>query len=216
MDRKLKLVVFDMDGVLTNARNSWTVLHDHFGTNNEASLQQFVRGEIDDHEFIRRDIELWTSKKGRVHISEVEEALAQVGASCDAREVMRFLKERGVTGVIVTGGVDVFAERIGKELGMERVFANGLATDNEGYLTGRGIVGVPLKNKDVIVRRIKEEMRLEREECVSIGDSFIDVPMFKESRFGIAVRPLDEQVRSAARYSVSNLVDAIEILRPLL
>jgi phosphoserine phosphatase len=216
MERKIRLVAFDMDGVLTNARNSWTVIHDHFGTNNETALRQFIRGEIDDHEFIRRDVALWTGKKGKVHISEIHDALAAVHASTDAREVARFLKQRGIKMVIVTGGVDVFAERIGREIGVERVFANGLVTDEKGYLTGKGIVGVPLKNKDNIIRKIKKEMCIDRDECVSIGDSFIDVPMFNESRFGIAVRPLDEEVRKAARYSVKDLVDAIEILRPII
>jgi phosphoserine phosphatase len=216
MERRLRLVAFDMDGVLTNARNSWTALHDHFGTNNEHSLRQFIRDEIDDHEFIRRDVALWTGRRGRVRLAEVHEALAPMHASDDAMQITAFLKKRGIKIVIITGGVDFFAERIGREIGADRFYSNGLEVDGDGYLTGKGIVGVPLKSKDRILRRVRDELCIDRDECVSIGDSFIDVPMFNESRFGIAVRPLDEQVRNAARYCVRDLIEAMEILKPLI
>ena len=210
--KRLKLVLFDMDGVLTDFQNSWTVLHEYFGTNNEKSLHQFLRGEIDDREFIRRDIALWLKKRNRIHISEIEKAVSHVTASEDARVFMRFLSANNIKGAIITGGVDIFANRIGKELGIHIVRANGFILDDEGYLTGEGVVNVPLRHKDIVARKIREEMNVTKAECVAIGDSFIDVPMFKEARFGIAVRAQDDTVRDAARYSISNLVDAIPIL----
>ena len=46
MDR-IRLVVFDMDGVLVDAYSSWVLVHQHYGTQNEDSLRAFLQGEID-------------------------------------------------------------------------------------------------------------------------------------------------------------------------
>ena len=56
----MKLVVFDMDGVLTEYFSSWVRVHEHFGTDNDEALRLYMEGKIDDEEFMRRDIALWT------------------------------------------------------------------------------------------------------------------------------------------------------------
>ena len=53
--RKPSLILFDMDGVLVDTISSWSFIHQHYGLNNEASVKAYVKGEIDDSEFIRRD-----------------------------------------------------------------------------------------------------------------------------------------------------------------
>ncbi len=35
---KIKLVIFDMDGVLADTISSWKSIHDYFGTSNEKSV----------------------------------------------------------------------------------------------------------------------------------------------------------------------------------
>jgi phosphoserine phosphatase len=57
-----KLVVFDMDGVIADVGSSWVHVHESFGVNNDHSLRAYLRGEINDVEFIQRDIKLWKDK----------------------------------------------------------------------------------------------------------------------------------------------------------
>jgi len=67
-----RLVVFDMDGVLADVESSWVYVHRHFGVNNDHSLFAYLRGEIDDLEFIRRDINLWKQKDPGITCARIE------------------------------------------------------------------------------------------------------------------------------------------------
>ncbi len=68
---KYDLVCFDMDGVLTKLRSSWCWVHQCFDVDNEPAYQAYCNGEIDESEFMRRDIGLWTAKKPDVTIDEI-------------------------------------------------------------------------------------------------------------------------------------------------
>ncbi|HEX2065545.1 MAG TPA: hypothetical protein VHI93_01910 [Candidatus Thermoplasmatota archaeon] len=43
-DDPVRLVCFDMDGVLIDVGSSWVMVHRHFGVQNEASLHAYLRG----------------------------------------------------------------------------------------------------------------------------------------------------------------------------
>ena len=59
MGRKFDLVIFDMDGTLTRCKSSWAFVHEELGGNNDEAYQAFINMEIDEAEFMRRDIGLW-------------------------------------------------------------------------------------------------------------------------------------------------------------
>ena len=69
--RKYDLVCFDMDGTLTKLRSSWCWVHEHYGVDNEPAYQAFVNGEIDEPEFMRRDIALWKGVDPDVTVSDI-------------------------------------------------------------------------------------------------------------------------------------------------
>lgn len=215
--RPIRLVAFDMDGVLVPGVNSWRRLHEHFGTDNSRGLEMFLRGEIDDLEFIRMDIALWMRRLGRrPHVSEVRDAFEEVHASPGAVALVAALRERGVHTAMVTGGVDVLAGCLAAELGIDHVYANGPVLDGNGFLTGEGRVEVPLRDKGAPLRDLRSRLHVPREECISLGDTHIDVPMFAESLLGIAVDPKDDEVRAFARYVVSDITEAKDIVLDLL
>ena len=59
-NRKFRpLIVFDMDGVLVEERSSWRRIHNHLGTDNEDSFFAYMRGDINDLEFMAKDIKRW-------------------------------------------------------------------------------------------------------------------------------------------------------------
>ena len=188
----MKLVVFDMDGVLTEYFSSWVWVHEHFGTNNDESLEAYLRGEIEDMEFMRRDIALWMKKKENLRKEHFEEIFEAVPIREGAGELIRWLKENGVKTAIISGGIDILAHRIAEELGIDRVFANGLEFDEKGRLTGNGILRVVLRDKSIILRELKKELRVEKKDCAAVGDSNIDATMFEECALGIAFNPKPE------------------------
>ena len=56
---KIELIAFDMDGVLADTISSWKYVHDYFGCSNDRSVNEYLKGRIDDNEFIKRDVSLW-------------------------------------------------------------------------------------------------------------------------------------------------------------
>ena len=193
-----KFVAFDLDGVLVDTFSSWVWMHEHFNVNNDHSLYAYQRGEIDYKEFMKRDIELWLVKKKEMTISDVEEILSEVPLMKGAKEVVAELKKQGIKTAIISCGIEVLANRVAKELGIDFVVANGLEVDDNSRLTGEGILSIELADKGEPLRRLMEENGIKREECVAIGNSYGDAGMFEVCGLGMAFNPQDEVVREKA------------------
>jgi len=191
------LAVFDMDGVLVEERSSWKLVHRHFGTDNEGSFAAYARGEIDDHEFMRRDISLWRSKDWNVHIDQVRDALEGANVIRGLAEASRELKAAGFALAIVSGGLDILAERLSALGGFDEVRANGLDTDDRGFLTGEGKLVVPLRDKGKVVRTELLGTGAYGP-VVSVGDSMVDISMFRATDLSIAFRPETDEVAKEA------------------
>ncbi len=202
MGPKVRLTVFDMDGVLIDSYSSWVLVHRQFGTDNEDSLQAFLRGEIDDMEFIRRDVERWTGVKGRVSQEEVHGILDTAPIFPGAIETLKELRRHGVVTAIVSGGLLYLAERVGVLGDVDIVLANDVEVDEDGYLTGGGIVHVPLREKGGVVSAIQDSIGVSVEETAVVGDTPVDVTMFDMARVSIAFNPMDELTRRAAAHVV--------------
>ncbi len=193
-----KLAAFDMDGVLVDIVSSWVHVHRGFGVNNDHSLRAYLRGEIDDQEFIRRDIALWMAADPGVTSDKIRRMLADAPIMNGARETVSELRRRGFRTVIVSAGIDLLAERVASELGMDMQFANGMLTDGSGRLSGEGVFRVRLMDKGRSVAEAAAVLGVSKEDVVSVGNSRYDVSMFEHSALGIAFCPEDEEVRDGA------------------
>lgn len=193
-----KFVAFDLDGVLVNTFSSWVWMHNHFKVNNDHSLYAYQRGEIDYAEFMRRDIELWLEKKDDMTIGDVEQILSSVPLTKGAKEVVAELKKHGVQTAIISCGIEVLANRVAKELGIDFVVANGLVVDEEGRLTGEGTLSIELADKGKPLRKLLENNGIAKEECAAVGNSYGDAAMFEVCGLGIAFNPQDDTVREKA------------------
>jgi len=193
-----RLVVFDMDGVLADTISSWVFVHQRFGVDNEGSLNAYLKGEIDDLEFIRRDIGLWKSKDPGVTSERIRRILEDVPLMPGTSETMARLRGAGTRTAIVSAGIDLLSERIAKELRMDHQVANGLETDGHGRLSGRGILRVKLADKGDAVTEAAGLFGVPRAEVVAVGNSKYDISMFHRAGKGIAFSPADDQIRESA------------------
>ncbi len=211
-----RLVVFDMDGVLADIESSWVHVHKHFGVNNDHSLYSYLKGEIDDLEFIRRDIGLWKETEPDVTEDRIREILSDVTIMPGARRTIRELKRMGVGTAIVSAGIDLLAERISKELGIDAQLANGLVKDGAGRLSGEGILRVKLMDKGDAVDEVANTMKVQTKDVVAVGNSRYDVSMFRRAGVGIAFQPLDDFVRTSAQAVVQqkDLSMILQFIRP--
>jgi phosphoserine phosphatase len=194
----LRLVALDMDGTLVDVASSWGYVHDHFGDSNTEGLRQFMRGEIDDDEFVRSDVRIWWKHRPELTVDEVEEILGGVPLMPGATALIEGLREHGIQTAIVSGGLDLLAHRIARELRIDLALANGLRVDAAGRLTGEGIIRVPVHQKEQVLARLQEQLRITPEETAAVGNSEIDVGLFRRGRIGVAFRPADDAVRAGA------------------
>jgi len=210
----IRFVAFDMDGTLVDARSSWGWVHDYFGETNAEALRLFLDDQIDDAEFIRRDIQLWWKHRPHLTVDELEEILDDVPLMPGAEGLFEALHAAGVLTAIVSGGIDLLARRIARELGIDYVLANGFAVDSTGRLTGEGHIRVPIKAKEQVLAQVQRQLGMTREATASVGNSEIDVGLFRRSRIGIAFQPEDEAVRQGATTVVTDR-DLRAVLAPL-
>ena len=212
---KIKLVVFDMDGVLVDAVSSWKYVHDFFKVNNDKSVDDYVHGKIDDLEFIQRDVELWKIDGKPIKMDFLKEILSDAPLMKGAEECIVSLKKKGVKIAIVSAGLDTLAKHVASKLDINYVYANGLKTDEQGYLNGEGILGVKLMYKDQAVENISEKLNIPLCCIASVGNSCFDIPMFDVSGVGIAFNSEDDCTRESADYVVEgkDLSDILPCLK---
>lgn len=213
----VRLVCFDMDGVLIDAGSSWVLVHKHFGVENKAGLEAYLRGEFDDEEFVRRDVALWRGVNPELHRRDLEAIFETPPFMPGVEETVRALREAGVEMCICSGGIDLMAERVAHLLGIHHVAANGFKYDEGGFLTGEGVVRVPLNDKAAAPVRFGQELGIPLEECVSIGNSMPDASMFDVTGRSIAFHPEDQYTRDHATWTIESgpLTQVLPLLLPL-
>jgi HAD superfamily PSPase-like hydrolase len=211
----IRFVAFDMDGTLVDVVSSWAAVHDYFGETNSESVRLFMTDQIDDVEFLRRDIEIWWRHNPHISVHDLEAILAPVPLMPGAHALFDALHDRGIATAIVSGGIDILAKRVGRELGIDYVLANGFRVDGAGRLTGGGIIRVPIKGKEATLAQIQDQLRFRPDETAAVGNSEIDVGLFRRSRVGIAFLPEDDYVRRHATAVVTEK-DLTKVLPALL
>lgn len=97
------------------------------------------------------------------------------------------LKKCGFHTALITGGFDIFAEKIAKELFFDSFTANQLELDREQKLTGNVIP--PIINAEAkarIMLDLAKQNSIRPENILSIGDGANDIPMLQQAGLGIA------------------------------
>ena len=212
--RKYDLVCFDMDGTLTKLRSSWCWVHSCFEVDNEPAYQAFCNGEIDEPEFMRRDIALWTNKNPDVTIRDIAVLFRDMPLIDGIQETIACLKANGIRTVIISGGIDLAAKMLANEFGFDDYIADEVLSYEDGRLTGEGKMNVDLRDKGINVRQYIEKYGTTMERTVSIGNSFTDIPMFKNSGMSIAFNPTDPYTQEAATHTVfsENIADILDFI----
>ena len=212
--RKYDLVCFDMDGTLTKLRSSWCWVHSCFEVDNEPAYQAFCNGEIDEPEFMRRDIALWTNKNPDVTIRDIAVLFRDMPLIGGIQETIACLKANGIRTVIISGGIDLAAKMLANEFGFDDYIADEVLSYEDGRLTGEGKMNVDLRDKGINVKQYIEKYGTTMERTVSVGNSFTDIPMFKNSGMSIAFNPTDPYTQEAATHTIfsENIADILDFI----
>ena len=182
-----KLIFFDLDGTLIKCKSSWELVHKRFGTlaNAKKVLEEYQVGKISYEEFMAKDISSWLGKKKKIHINEIESLLSDYELNNDAKEVISELRRRGLKVIIITACINLLAEKVGRQLGVDVVLSNKLQLDDKGYLTGKGIEFVDLIKKDELIKKVAKREHVALQQTIAVGDTIYDINMLKAAGLGL-------------------------------
>ena len=193
MQRRIRLVIFDLDGTLTRVDSLWSYLHDAFGTWDKGRIaaQRYRKGEITYKEWAETDARCWAG----VSLVTLSEVLGKIPYRTGVGTVFDHLKLKSVKTAIVSAGLSVLADKFAGELGADFAEANDLEV-NDGALTGGIMVKVAVDEKAKIIREIAARTSIPINEVALVGDRANDLPLGDCLR--IAFNPKDELAKERA------------------
>ena len=210
---KIKLVVFDMDGTLLQARSCWNYIHQHFGIDNKEMLQRYMEHKIDDQEFAESDIRLW-KQSSDVPINEayINSILDEIEPIDGAENLIQSLHQKGIQTVILSGGIKYLAVKWAEKWNMKEAIANHLIDDENGNL--QVIIESSGHAKGPIMDALLDRLNIPKDEVAAVGDTVVDIPLFERAGLGIAVNTNDQRVIDEADYHLKekNLRKLIPII----
>ena len=210
--KKLRLVVFDVDGTLTKVVSSWQFLHERLGTWDKGKqyAEQFFRGVITYEDWARLDASLWRGLK----LGRVRQIVDSIPYTNGAQDVIATLRGNGFKVVLLSAGLSLVTERIEREIRLDGSLANKLKVEN-GLLTGEVKVNVSVDNKDTVLLRMLKKFNLGIDECAAVGDDETLIPLFEGVSLSIAFNPRSWVVEEQADIVVKS-DDLREVLPYLL
>jgi phosphoserine phosphatase len=206
-------VAFDLDGTLVVDRSSWAIIHEYFGTTQHGLryLREYVEGKISYVEFMRRDIAAWPKP---LHIDTIAEILNDYKLREGAERAVGEIRKIGLETAIVSAGIEVLALEVARKIGIDHVIANTLETDGEGYLTGEGVGRVdPLRKHEALLKLV-DELGVELENVVAVGDTMYDVSFLEHAGIGVAMGE-DLKLRRVADYRIDSIEDLPKLITEL-
>ena len=193
MLRPIRLVIFDLDGTLTQIDSLWRHIHDAFGTWDQGKLtsQRYMHGEISYKEWAETDARSWAG----VSMSEIRKVLDGVQYTVGAKEVFEELRRRNVKTAILSAGLTILADKALRDLKADFALANELRT-NDGHLTGEIVVKVAVDNKVAMIDEIAGVFNVPLHEVALVGDRYFDLS--KPECLKIAYKPKDDIAKQTA------------------
>jgi phosphoserine phosphatase len=208
-NHKFKLVIFDLDGTLTQERSIWEYIHKKLGKWYGFAIEyqnQFLAGKISYEEFCERDAQVWKGMK----VEELLEIVKTVPFHPHVDELIDYLKYKGLKLTMISSGLSILSNWVHERYGFDYSVSNDLLHEN-GILTGKVEIQVYYDKKAEWVKRILKKFDVRPEEVIAIGDSKGDIDMFHMVGFSIAFNSSCSDLDQIANLCISsqNLADII-------
>ena len=184
--RAKMLLVADMDSTIIG-QECIDELADYAGLKPQiaAITERAMQGELDFAAALRERVALLAG----LEVGLIERCLAErVRPNPGADTLVRTMRARGATCMLISGGFLSFAEPVAEWLGFDRVRANRLGAA-DGVLDG-SVDGpiVDAAGKRAALIEVREELGLPPAAVLAVGDGANDRPMIQEAGLGVAYR----------------------------
>ncbi len=204
--KNIKLMVFDMDGVLLKNRNSWYVIINRAIKNNnyndynrmEYTFDYIYKNNIPENYY--NNLKDYNIKK-YLNINDMSDNI---------NNTVEYLKSKNIKTAIVSAGSHCFAEYLSDLFGMDYFIGNKIDINKKIF-----IKNVDPAYKDKNIKFIQKKFNVKMENTISIGDSFYDLSMKRSSKYFIAFNPSNIEMMKYSDFVVksNNLYDVIKTLK---
>ena len=180
------MIVFDMDGTLIEAETIDELARAADVVSKvEEITKRAMCGDLDFGQALAERVKLLEG----LPLKTALDAVNRINLMPGAAELILYVKSKGYTTALVSGGFSISAEMVGKVLGIDFVVSNELLVE-DGCLTGKviGPVTQSASKKDVFEELVRLN-RIRPERCVVVGDGANDACVFEKAGFAIAFNP---------------------------
>ncbi|MDC0983758.1 phosphoserine phosphatase SerB [Candidatus Thioglobus sp.] len=180
----IKLMVSDMDSTLISIETIDEIAKE-VGLSNEVSqiTEEAMQGHLDFSESFKKRLSILKGSRTESFNKVYENKLK---LNPGARELVNFFKSNNIKTALVSGGINYFADKVKKQLGIDTFRANEVEINNEA-LTGR-VVGyiIDAKAKAKYTSELCEHYQLDPNQVIAIGDGANDLEMMKLAGLSVA------------------------------
>ncbi len=204
-----KLVIFDLDGTLTQERSIWEYIHKQLGKwfgFAEEYQKKFLAGEISYDRFCELDAEVWKGMK----VEALSKIIQEVPFHSGVDELIGHLKNKGLKLAMVSSGLSLLSRWVHQRFGFDYSVSNDLLLE-KGILTGKVRIQVYFDKKAVWAKRILRQFEVNPEEMIAVGDSRGDLDLFRMAGWSVAFNSSCKDLDNIASICVQsgNLADII-------
>ncbi|MFX0104171.1 MAG: bifunctional phosphoserine phosphatase/homoserine phosphotransferase ThrH [Candidatus Hodarchaeota archaeon] len=169
------IVCLDLEGVLTPE------IWEEIAKTTEINELMLTTRDIPDYDVLMKR-RLKILKDNHITLFDIKKIISNIELLPGALEFIEWLKS--VTQlVIITGSFSEFTKPLMKKLGYPLVLCHNLEIDNTGIIINYKLRITDMKKKTVLAFK---EMNYD---VIAVGDSYNDIDMLKEAKYGILFRP---------------------------
>ena len=211
MHKDLKIIAFDLDGVLYDGLSAAFHLAQQVGLGHKYQelFMRMAKENLSFDDSLRLGAEIW---KGIDFGGEYRQLVLDMPLMEGAEETLDVLKTTGYqVGCISSGVSQYFMEPFTERLGLDFAHSNILGMSGNSH-SGEieYAMGGPQKAETAL--KVLEERGLSTQNFASVGNGENDIHLFEISGFSIAFNPVSESVSGAAKVTVhsKNLESILE------
>lgn len=211
----VKALLLDFDGTLVT-RDMLSEVIDLVGKKEESEQidRDFQTGQLPGLSALITRINLLKGVSVDQVQDKVKEDLALITG---AKELLAHCKSNGIVTILASGSITPILEVYKQEIGIDYIVGS------EPVIENSVIQGISDENypdpkqghfKVVGITKILNQLGIQHNQTVAIGDGRGDLPMFELAEVAIAINPKGG-IEEYAQYQVSDLYQALEIIKGL-
>ena len=206
----VRLVVWDLDGVLTEVRSIWDHLLRTLGHGDacDANKELYFSGRISYQRWAELDVALMRGTPRE----RLETLVVDIPLTAGVREALAAVTDAGAENLVISSGLDVLAERVRRELGVP--YITNRLTYLDGLVDSVEVV-CSLDNKGELLAAALDERGLGPSDCAAVGDARPDLSMLRLAGHPIAFRAHDEEVLAVCPQRTDDMAELAVMLSRL-